>query len=342
MLSKWIAHNITMRKISVVSLFLVVIYMALSATSLFIAKISDDVQLNIKLSNGFISDEAIYCSASNISRKQVVHFAELHHNSQLTIQFPWIDSETYAIYSANKAEPPMKNGRYFDINEYSCSDKLAVVGQNLLGRINNENNEQTIYINNQKFLVTGVMGSENISPIDSRIFVNAGSVITDSPEEFMFILDNGDDSNDLFSEFLRYLGKNYLSVSRIANDSVGASDVLLMIAKESQIFILIMACFSLSTIAVSIEWLDRKKMQIAVKRLIGIQPHMIWRELILQYACFVTAGLLLGILLGIRTIHSTRFDLLLFSLALSIGLSFLSSLPIVFLLKKQAIARAVK
>ncbi len=271
-----------------------------------------------------------------------MQFAELHNNWQLTIQFPWIHSETYAIYSNNKAEPPMKSGRYFNFSEYSSTDKLAVVGQNFLNRINIDNNEQTIYIDSQRYLVIGIMGRDEISPIDSRIFINAGSVITDAPEEFMFIMDSGDDSNDLYSKFLTYLGKNSRSLTKIASESIGASDVLLMITEKSQILILIMACFSLSAIAVSVEWLDRKKMQIAVKRLIGINSHMIWRELILQYSFLITTGLLLGIILGTRTIHSTRFELLLSSLALSIILSLLSSIPIVFIVGKQAVAQAVK
>jgi hypothetical protein len=291
-------YRLNMSKVSRASISKNAIFFKINEPEILFADLVEEIKLNNQINNiSLIQDDE-----ENKVRK--IYFKGKYDTPQMEIG-----------YDANGNEV---TGRFFTEQDFEGEQAFAVVGLNRSSEIF----ANTILLNEQYIPIIGNMTYQYqmIGPLDDMIIVNYnGDKIQN--RKGAYVLDS--DSKKATQECFSYLKKKYEltypqqehthtdgTSHQTGFDAVEQLDVnqdgidrIFKDALDSNLFYLIaIVCFSLSSITVSSQWVNRSRKSIAVKRLIGWRNSKLIREVYLKFFKYSCLGTAAAFVIASRTI----------------------------------------
>ena len=210
--------------------------------------------------------------------------------------------------------PPLIKGRFLNEEESFGNKKLAVIGQGLQHRVEAKDNKEWIKINGDSYEVTGVIGAEYESRLDSMIFVPLrlvneiysinGNIVVDrikNPENFI---------NKVKSEiggkveFNKIEGTEIMSgtldpLTGKSTEEVINSNDLDKNSMTSYIYLIMFISAMLCVISISIYWYEKMKKEIIVFNMLGFYKNEIVFRCIKKYMAIAIMGSIVGSFISI-------------------------------------------
>ena len=286
-------------RIRIYSLFLILIFSAISITSVFMIQSNREKSLVLKLSRGFLSNNAVSFSGDltfdHISK--VVDSVSSLKGTAVSIRCEDEKSAINAvIIKGETGDTPMISGRYFEEKDFNCGKRVAVIGQSQKDRIVDINGKKYVFLYNKQYEVIGIMGYHIISPIDDMILVNMDSLeISDNVTYKKLIIDGEKDFTTTKDEVLQKLKNAGISLSQIDVGVTGVSQIISTAIQDNILYLLVFICYILSSVSISFEWIIRKRQLIAIKRLVGVSNKRLIAELFFAYSVHAIAGIIIGL-----------------------------------------------
>lgn len=136
----------------------------------------------LKLSNNFISSDAIYFSLNSEDNKDVITYLN-NKLQKFTLYNKIYEDENKAIlsilYNDKSIHPILEEGRYFTKTDFFSNKKVAVIGKDILNTnyVIEKNNSIYFLFYNEIFEVIGIMNYGHGTSMNKTVFVNMDSVI---------------------------------------------------------------------------------------------------------------------------------------------------------------------
>ncbi|MCL2311067.1 MAG: hypothetical protein FWC41_07300 [Firmicutes bacterium] len=214
--------------------------------------------------------------------------------------------------NTNGYTPDLISGRGFTIDDFSNKTNTVLISESLLSMCANNGGKQYYSLNNQNFEIIGVYKkSTNLVNLDSSIYYNlnsenitrgfnsiSGIYHIDAKNKTIDIIQKID---NLCSVILtKNPGKLHFSENFKKALSTQKGSVL--------IFILIIAMVTLSSISISINWLESRRREFFIRKLVGGYKSKINKMLIKDFWFIITLSFFLSSLLSV-TISKLNMDI---------------------------------
>ena len=238
------------------------------------------------------------------------------------------DSETEAdvkirsiYFTKDYVTIPMQSGRFFIHADFQKDNYAAVIGKALVPQTYSLNQTQYIDVNGLRFHVIGVIGYERDTVWDHTVFIN-GYVQPSVFHTKLYMIDFfNQESEALTQTLLQSIHDQYGVEGNVLSGSKSFLTSFLPRVLYARWFLVILFCNILSIALLSLEWLQRKKTEFCIKRLLGATAGGLIVSMCLQY------GFLLGIAFSLSAVYC-RF--IYPAYINSLGIGFLLFLPIAF------------
>lgn len=131
-----------------------------------------------RISNYFLSEKAIAFSGKDVTKEiyskieeDFVIYNKIEQESDEWMKFSYYESGAME-------HPQIISGRFFKAKDYKTSDKLVIVGQDVLkeGNIIVKGKKRYFVLDGDMYLIVGVMGYNFPTVLDRTVFFNMGSV----------------------------------------------------------------------------------------------------------------------------------------------------------------------
>lgn len=251
----------------------------------------------------------------NLSKEELIKCIKLTRD--IYIEKNKLEPGSYlgkAIYFNEKQKdiPHMVSGEYFKEENFISDEPVAVVGKDVLKYSAIEKNgERYFEYENIQYKIIGVMGYENRSSISDLEFIinlnayvlNPNSVISESN----YLIDSKSDIN-IFESFIKGINNLGLEINyEIMPNDNNKLDFNYFLENSSYIiiiFILMIFLVFINVFNITLQWIERKKKQIGIKKALGGTNAKIAFEIILEYQFLALISFVLGIVLYIVVIKS--------------------------------------
>lgn len=191
--------------------------------------------------------------------------------------FPYANANAVWFRNPAQEQRPILTGTFFDENHLQSSDKFAVVGKNIYDySVTYLDQSPIIYFDTQPYKVIGVLGYENrTSDYDDTIYINLSSLLAN--EKYVadgeYIIDYTAKSNNRYDEIIASVLQNQPSeatIMQVAMDKYipSVTDVL----EDNSVINLLaisLVMVLLTSFSVTLEWIDKRKKEIAVRKQLG-------------------------------------------------------------------------
>lgn len=244
--------------------------------------------------DGVTSIEKLLSSSNNKN-----YFASLHSGMLRGV-----------YYTGNIELPPLTSGRFITYDECLGRNPVAVIGNNYIDDIYEENNKKYFDYLNKKYEVIGIAGLSGSSPLDSMIFVNIGSLTPDEQLNGIFYIDSSTDNISIFEEFCTHsydllgCGLKQRGIPEAAIDTVSGG----MYLKDYLKYIMI-GLFIFTFANILIQHLRQHRSKIATLKVLGISNARILITTVKRSAVEQVLGILIGTLTVLVLILTEYFSL---------------------------------
>ncbi len=204
------------------------------------------------------------------------------------------DRDISSIYfEGDYVNIPMVEGRFFIEEDFQEGNYAAVIGKNHQNEVYEDGGTSWIDISGKKFKVLGVMGLKSDSVMDRQVIVN-GLVSDDIYRQPIYQLDFLEGDGVKLEEMcLDAIEEAFSRKAEIIFKESGVLESRLPEALWSRWFIGILVGDILCALLLSIEWAKEKRIEIAVRRLVGGLPIRIALEMSREY--LLMAGVFSGV-----------------------------------------------
>ena len=200
-------------------------------------------------------------------------------------------------YNINKTYPII-DGRMFSLDDFKKKQKVALVGYNILNHLTPES---IIDINNEKYKVIGILGDKSNNILNNTIYINLNSTNLNLSSNPFNIESKQQHTNNLIDSIYSSIVNKKNNINIISNDIVGSTNPLIdsIGLNKSYINILIMVtlCLILTIINISSYWIENKKKELGVKKLLGGTSTFIIIEFFKYYYLTVSISSLCSMLI---------------------------------------------
>lgn len=254
----------------------------------------------------------------------------------------------YYNYNIDKTYP-LTEGRMFTLEEIEGKEKVALVGYNLKDKIQN----QMIKIENQEYKVVGILDNKSSNGLGDNIYINMNSQDFNLNRKSITIdaIDGNttyytkkiyeqlnkelDDTNKIFME----IGE---PIVKPLEEAISSNRIYLMMGA--------LACISLifTVINISSYWIEKEKIIIGIKSLVGGSKVAIFINLFMEYQCVIIASIVTSYLIfGIYSdLSSVNFIIVLKSIIIitlvDMIVSIISIIPSIIKINKMNINSIIK
>lgn len=201
-------------------------------------------------------------------------------------------------FNSDYVNIPMESGRFFKRDDFIKGNNVAVVGKNLLEIIYQKDGKNYIQTNDTELAVIGVCGYKEANFYDNFIFVNMLSDMPSEKTDYVIDFLSGIDLNEanaITADHIRSLREKNINVGqRTTVDSNYIENIMPNADTNFWFIILIVASF-LCLIVASVQWVNAKKKEICIKRLLGSPIGTVNKELSIRYMLIVGISILTGI-----------------------------------------------
>lgn len=216
-----------------------------------------------ELSNQFYSTNSIKFFDSNINK----HIDILKNETNYRVFVELDDTFRFFKYNDKNWSPPMLNGNFFPLN---TTEKTAVVGKNLVEKIQNLNGSDVIKFYDDYYKVIGIMGESFPTRIDSLVLLTS-----DSPPQLnntKIVIDS--DNKALIKKLSNKLTSDY-NVTLLEKEDLGLNK-LVKSDFFSKLFVFITTLIVIFSIFVYLRyWFEKEIAFLRVLNLLGFRRKKI-------------------------------------------------------------------
>ncbi len=253
-----------------------------------------------RLTNELYSWESIRFKIENTNAIQYFSdFMEGNAQSNYTLFKEGVTESIRGIYTTQKiSNVPMKEGRFFQKDDFFQGRKLAVIGKEYAGT---EDRAGKKYINYQGdyFEVIGIIGGEVKSKVDYMAYLNIDALFdSDFISSGIYVLDSNKNTQFLYSKLVSLLAhKDDNSIFQIESNIKGTGRLFGSVPSDKKILVVSIIIVFIMNILFASYWVYKKRILIAIQKLVGHKFYWIYGELYKKYV-FISCGMYtLGILL---------------------------------------------
>lgn len=278
----------------------VITYFMIAALALLLSGIIQSMLSAQSEFRGAISKNAIAIEVREYNGDVAGFCRTLADDSQCTAiykVFPYANAR--AVWLRNPAEEPrpMLSGSFFDEEQLRSSDRLAVVGRNVFeSNVEYLNQTPVIYFHTQAYEVVGVLGySDRGSDYDDATYINLSSLSENGgyAADGEYILDYAAGSVDPFRAVLASVLPGQPAETTITQTAMNKyiPSIANVLEDDSVIDLLFISLLMvlLTSYSVTLEWIDKRKKEIAIRKQLGATTG---RITVYLYSRFLAAALL--------------------------------------------------
>ena len=270
-----------------------------------------------KTSGNYISENATLVDFENInSIPKEIFLNSIYKIPNINIEKKGLSPGAFggkAVYYASPENESinMISGRFFTNEDFKVNKPVAIVGKEVLKTCTEKNNKTYFIYDNIEYEVIGVMGFANRSSLsDLKFTLNLNSYIEKHPlitdKSFVFYSYS---NNNVFDDFISEIEKSSISINyelksiKSVNNSIKNS--LLMDGFNVTILLIILILLiSVNIINVTIQWVEKNRKAISIKKAIGATNSKILVELILNYQLISCISFIIGMIVYVIIIKT--------------------------------------
>lgn len=212
--------------------------------------------------------------------------------------FPYANAHAVWLRNPVQAQRPILSGTFFDENHLQSSDRFAIVGKNIYSSsVEYLDQIPIIYFDTQPYEVVGVLGyADRSSDYDDTIYVNLSSLLAN--EKYVadgeYIVDYTVKSTDRYNDILANALQDQpleATITQVAMNkyipsvtNVFEDDSVINLLSISLVMVL------LTSFSVTLEWIDKRKKEIAIRKQLGATTNKITVYL---YSRFLVVALMM-------------------------------------------------
>ena len=203
-------------------------------------------------------------------------------------------TQTYANF-------PMKEGRFFQKNDFTVGNQKAVVGKNRAAETYLRDSLRYITVEKVEFEVIGILGYEGDTILDDVIFIN-GMVQNQVFSSSIYTIDFfSDDYSEETMESLRKQTQKYgVKIERLSGGQNFMNSIFPRVM-YGRWFLLLLFGDILCILLLSSEWVQQQKKELAIRRLLGATSQQVLFLILKKYT------ILLLLSFAIAVVYTTFF-----------------------------------
>lgn len=318
------------------SLFLIIVFMTIVVFSCFLTSSLEYAVRDEILVNNFLGPEAK--SFKIIPEEDAANWprALFEIPEHCVISKPLdILGSTVGIYISGSVDiiPEMKEGRFFNERDFAAGGKYAVVGEKILPDTLAKNDKRFYIFENQEYEVIGVMKNRNADDwLGYRSYLNLKALTGNIDYLWVdhFGIDAGDKTHTVYVQLKSGIEQEGMQFKSASIDMIESPLLSVMRKKSFEImmFTLVFVIFAVNTISVTGYWLDRKRLEIGVKKCCGASSYQIAFGVIKEIMVIALFSFGCGMVLYAIISYALyrRIDLYFFSMLMTMGIVVASSI----------------
>jgi|GEM_PF-4851414 len=233
-------------------------------------------------------------SSQLYGQSPVVFVTQHQDDSQIMEQMANIDNKPFTLFyevddikrgyyfQKDHYIPPMKEGRFFEQEDFFNNEKVSVVGQDI-------DNETIKGIKNEGYTIIGVMGADYQSDIDNLIYFNLDSLIHSNMKSNPFVLVSDKHKDAVFKDLKT---KDSNDVSTIQRKKSGTFNFITDESFQSYLTVIALIILAVYSFVMIYFYLYEKDHEIKILWLMGIHYNSFYlvstRNFILQFTSIYT------------------------------------------------------
>lgn len=272
------------KKPRIVSIFAFLILFVISFISCIVIDEMRQRATLISASRGYYGKSQIVFAADGASDNDVIESVQKIQGIAL-YKDDDINNIRQIYISGNCNNPPLRSGRFFnekDFSEDKLSENIAVIGKNKVSEITEANGQKYIMLQGVSYTVIGVVGTDEETQLNNTIIVKFNPAPYSGAKAYKIDVFGGDE-NSVFEDISKEIeSKTHLAPRKIIFEKSGLERILPEF-NQKNLYILVMICLLISSVAISMEWANALKRRIAVKRLVGCKQFRLIFEILFDY-----------------------------------------------------------
>lgn len=287
-----------MKKINIISVFLALAFLLLPISTIMMLHHITISKTIMDMDAGFFGESrfTIAVNDPNMGMPDICAIAA-NLNKDIAVYQDYTEpANVRSVFFSNKyVNMPMLSGRFFTAADFTPDNRIAVIGKNQEANTVTENGRRYISIAGEMYEVIGVLGMKENSAFDSRVFINGLTPLQNYHEviyTFDYFCANGE---TLTSQIVAQT-----KAADVGSGTIEQQDsFLVQIIPDiltGRWFILIILCDLLCVILLSLEWRNRKKKAICIKRLLGYTPLRVVTETSARYLGLALSACLISLI----------------------------------------------
>lgn len=262
-------------RIKIIDNFLLFIYTLLYFSLLVTINYNLELANIEKISNLFYDKNALFFSASNKELNFHNIYDVLPDNSVLYSQLPANEDIRGVLYKGHYDAPEIKEGRFFNQNDFKDNARLAVIGNDVSTL--KENGIEYYLYNTEKYKVIGVIGYSMPTKLDRTVMLTLNNELLSKDARYIV---SGTDTQtnlnflgneDLFGQVLLYdnIKPNLLHIVDTGNKHYITSTLFILV--------IIFNSFLITSF-----WIEKKRDEFVIKKMNGFNNYQLMIEVVKQ------------------------------------------------------------
>lgn len=270
--------------------------------TLLLLPISTTVMINHTLTNqtlmgmerGFFGKSTYSIAVQN--EKICIDDLLYYINDDMALYHDYNDNIREFAYKGKFAYFPMISGRFFSQSDFNSSINYAIIGKKQEKNTFQKENKTYINVDGFDYEVIGVFGTNDETMFDNKILVN--HAIKKTSQSTVYFIDCFfSDSDKDISAVIEKLQSSGIDAEQISIEKSILSNIIPNML-YSRWFLLLIICDLISVILLSIEWIEIKKKEIAIKLLLGNSALKAMVNTCISYILMVIFTFVGGIILS--------------------------------------------
>ncbi|MBE6050479.1 MAG: ABC transporter permease [Clostridium sp.] len=263
--------------------------------SIFISLILNNLESaynTIKENNILHSDDAIVMEVNGSKLEYNDFFNVIKNTDNLYLEANDIKCSTYygnAIYCNYKINniPPLIQGEFFKFDKDDYEKKCCVIGKNLENLVKVIDNKKYVSIENNDYLVIGIMGSnDRTTAFDDIFYININKDIFPKIINSRWLIDgyNPQSSYSIIKDKILLINEG-ANVTQ-SNKEESKTSLTKVIEDRSYVIavlVLVILTLLLNVVNSTSHYIMRKKKEFGIRRTFGATKFSIYKKIILDY-----------------------------------------------------------
>lgn len=216
------------------------------------------------------------------------------------------------FYKGNFKKLPLISGRYFSGEEVRSDDRKAMIGRRFEKDVYEEGDRRYIDIMGEKFEVIGVLGSAQLTRMDSMKWIPLKAAAELTGAEGSYVADgNSEKEIRNNTKLLWEVMDEDVNMKEDVFDDWALPDKTPALIEK--IYFTIIAAFVLNMFFAGSYWIRYKKQKIQVEKLLGFSAKDVLASVFADYikiaaAAFILSGILIGGLILCHAVVAIRWQ----------------------------------